>query len=160
MAPMRFVVFCVLVSSLVISPTATAETVFVAQLDGLQNVPPIETVTSWGSATLILSDDQTQLSYHIEYWNLSSEELWAHIHNAPKRKTGPDVLSLPLGTRKIGTWQIPPELVLELFADRLYINIHTALYPVRGEMRGNIAREFVPVEKTTWGRIKAMYAGY
>jgi len=47
--------------------------------------------------------------------------------------------------------------VTELVAGRLYVNIHTEQY-LTGEIRGNFMEQIVPVEETTWGSIKALFA--
>lgn len=143
------------VALLAVPSTARPETVFTATMNGFNN--GYDNVTATGTAILILSDDQTRLSYDIRYTGLTSAELFAHIHNAPPRKLGPDVYTLPLGSPKLGVWEIPPDLLPELFAGRLYINIHTVLFPVRSEIRGTIWLS-VPTEPTTWGGIKALYS--
>jgi hypothetical protein len=97
-----------------------AETTFSATLDGLQNVPPIPAVTATGTATLMLNDEETELSFVININGLSSPEFESHIHNAGSRDNGPIVFNLPSGSTKVGTWAIPPDMVTELLAGRLY----------------------------------------
>jgi hypothetical protein len=148
--------YCVAIAVLLILPsTARAETVFVATLDGYQN--GYEWVFGTGTGVFILSDDQTELSYEIRYTGLTSNEIFAHIHNAPPRKLGPVVHELPLGTPKYGVWQIPPDMVIALFEEELYVNIHTELFPARSEIRGNIHLQSLPTEFRSWGSIKAHY---
>jgi hypothetical protein len=141
---------------LVLATTANgrAETTFVASLDGLQNVPPIPAVDATGTALLVLNGDE--LTFTITYQGLSSREIAAHIHNARAGVNGGVAFTLPLGTPKQGTWQIPPEMVTELEAGRLYINIHTELYEA-GEIRGQIMQQQVPVESATFGSLKHRY---
>lgn len=151
---------CLMVSLSAIAGPASiptmAATTFSATLDGLQNVPPIPEVTATGTATLTLNDEQTQLSFVINISGLSGPEFASHIHNAGPRDNGPIAFELPLGSTKVGTWAIPPDMVTELLAGRLYINVHTDTY-VAGEIRGNIIEVKVPVERSTWGRIKSLY---
>jgi hypothetical protein len=134
-----------------------ATTTFTAVLNGHQCVPPVAT-GGYGDATFTLSDDMTELVYHIEFGNMTGTEFAAHIHNAPPGKNGPAELALPVGSPKDGTWQIPANMVTELMAGRLYVNIHTDVY-VGGELRGNIMQAATPVEETTLGAVKKKYAG-
>ena len=135
---------------------AGADTTFIAMLNGQQNVPPLPQVTATGSATLVLNQAGTELSFTITYQGLSSTEFGAHIHNARPGLNGSVVFTLPLGTPKAGIWQIPPDMVTELQAGRLYINIHTDTYST-GELRGNIMEQQVPVETSTIGALKHRY---
>jgi hypothetical protein len=136
--------------------TASATTTFTATLDGLQNVPPVPSVTATGTATMTLNDAQTELSFVIHVNGLSSPEISSHFHNAGRRDNGPIVFNLPLGNTKVGTWAIPPDMVTELFAGRIFVNIHTENY-LSGEIRGNVSEDLVPVEQSTWGKIKLLY---
>jgi hypothetical protein len=136
---------------------ARADRVFTAILSGSQNVPPIREVTATGSATLLLNDAQTQVSYHIEYDGLAGTEIASHIHNATPAQNGPIVFTLPPGNPKDGVWNLTPQDVTELIAGRLYVNIHSDQY-LTGEIRGNLMEQIVPVEETTWGRVKALFA--
>lgn len=150
--------FLVVVITTALAICASADTMFEATIDGLSNVPPLPAASGTGSATLSLNNAQTELSYHIVYQGLSSRETDAHIHNGGKRENGPIVFQLPLGSPKDGTLQMTPTLVDELIAERLYINIHTEMYP-GGELRGNIVHSSAPTEPTTWGQVKALYRG-
>lgn len=137
---------------------ARADRTFVAVLDGEQ--AGIPAVTATGSAVFVLNEDETELSYHVEYTGLSSPEIYSHIHNAGPRDEGPIEPSLPLavGTPKWGLWQVTADIVTKLASRRLYINVHTEMYGI-GEIRGNISEQIiVPVAPTTWGAVKALYA--
>ena len=144
----------VLAALLGAAANAPAETTFVAVLNGAQNVPPLN-VPGTGMATMILNDAQDQLSYALEYQDLTSPENDAHFHNAGPRDIGPVVHQMPLGTPKVGVWNIPPDMVTELFAGNIYVNIHTEVY-ILGEIRGSVTQA-TPVQSSTWGRIKALY---
>jgi hypothetical protein len=136
---------------------AHADRLFTATLNGAQNVPFIRGIRATGSATLFLNAVETQVTYHIEYMDLDGVEFAAHFHNATPVQTGPIVFTLPPGNPKDGVWNLTPEDVAELGAGRIYVNIHTDLYP-SGEIRGNLMEEALPVEETTWGRVKALFA--
>jgi hypothetical protein len=148
--------FLLSIALLLAAGAARADTFFLATLDGVQNVPPIPQVTAIGSATLTLNEAGNELSFYITYQGLSSAEFSAHIHNARPGLNGSVVFTLPGGTPKVGTWQIPPDMVVELEAGRLYINIHTDTYST-GEIRGNVTAQHVPVERTTMGSLKHRY---
>lgn len=151
---MRFTLIAL--SVLCLAGPALAGMAFVATLNGQNNVPPLTGVTATGTATFMLNDAQTELTYHIEFSGLSSDEIGAHIHVGGPRENGPVAFALPLGTPKDGVWSIPPEHVTNLLAGRLHVNIHTQMY-VTGEIRGNITLDPVSTEETTWGVVKAKY---
>lgn len=141
---------------LMLTPLAASSTNFSATLNGAQNVPPIAAVTATGTASFVLNDAHTQLTFHIEYSGLIGNEVDAHIHNGTPRENGPVVFQLPAGEPKDGVWNIPADMVTELMAGRLYVNIHTDVY-ITGEIRGNITMDAVGVEHASLGAIKALY---
>jgi hypothetical protein len=128
---------------------------YVVQLDGLQEVPP-NASTATGSGTLSL-DAAKMLSFNISYSGLSSAETGAHIHGAG----GPGVnagvqFPLPLGSPKVGSvGPLTAQQEADLNAGLYYVNVHTETFP-GGEIRGQIELEQVPVEPTTWGRVKQL----
>lgn len=137
--------------------SATAETRFVATIDGASTVPPSGSPAT-GSAVFILDDAGINIDYTIEFSGLLSMEVASHIHNAPPGQNGPTVFtSLAPGSPKTGTWMfVNPAQVAELMAGNLYVNIHTTVFTA-GEIRGNLHLSITPVEPSTWGRIKALY---
>lgn len=135
---------------------AAAQTVFTAELNGDNNVPPIPEVTATGTGTFTLSADQTELAYHIEFSGLSSPEIAAHFHVGGPRENGAAAFALPPGSPKDGVWAIPPEHVANLLDGRLYVNIHSELY-VAGEIRGNLVEDEVPADALSWGAVKSRY---
>ena len=137
--------------------SATAETRFVATIDGASTVPPSGSPAT-GTAVFILDDVGINIDYTIEFSGLLSMEVASHIHNAPPGQNGPTVFtSLAPGSSKTGTWQfVAPSQVAELFAGNLYVNIHTTGFTA-GEIRGNLHLTITPVEPSTWGQIKALY---
>ncbi|MFQ5512334.1 MAG: CHRD domain-containing protein [Candidatus Krumholzibacteriia bacterium] len=134
---------------------AAGDTTFIAMIDGAQNVDPLP-VPGTGSAVMVLNTAETELSFDIQYQDLIGVETAAHFHNGGPRENGPAKFLLPMGTPKTGVWNIPPEMVPELYAGRIYINIHTDVY-ITGELRGNVAQS-VPTENTTWGRVKHLFS--
>lgn len=161
MSPRRLhtagILVLVAIGSLALSvQPALSETVFEATLDGQSNVPPRPPVSATGEAVMVLNNAQTELSYSISFTVLSSKETAAHFHNGRPRQNGPILEGLPLGSPKVGVWMVTLSDVVELFDDRVYINIHSATY-TDGEIRGNVVETPVPIHDTTWGRVKALY---
>jgi len=135
-------------------PALASESVFLAGLDGSEEVPPTPVLNS-GHASLFLNEEQTQVSYFIEYEPFDNETA-AHFHMAPPGTNGPVIHPLPLGSPKVGVWDVTPEDVVALFAGNVYVNIHTADYP-GGAIRGNLEFCVVPVEGTTWSNVKTLF---
>jgi len=132
---------------------AAAATQFTATLDGPSSGTPSPAT---GTAVLVLNDAQTELSYTITYSGLLGAEVAAHFHNAPPGMNGPVMEPLPAGEPKVGVWAVTSDEVVELMAGRVYINIHTDLYPA-GEIRGNVSFESVPSESQSMSSVKAEF---
>lgn len=154
------------VSILLASAPAFADTGFVAYITGLQEVPPTST-PGYGTGTFLLNTAQTQISYSITFSDLITPMTAAHIHNAPEGSNGSVKLNLAgagatsgtlagLWTTTQPTQPLTSTLLTELFAGKLYINIHTSTFP-GGEIRGQIFVDATPNRSTTWGRIKGLY---
>ena len=109
-----------------------------------------------GTATLTLNSAETEVTYVVEVTGLQGNEIGTHFHNAPPGKDGPRLLLLFSGSLKVGTWMVGAFEVGELNAGRVYVNVHTELYPT-GEIRGDIASTSVAVEAVSWGAVKALY---
>lgn len=106
-----------------------------------------------GTAALVLSSDETQLSYNISFSGTLGPEIQAHIHIPD----GSIVYALPVGSPKVGVWLNPGLLNVGLLrAEKLYILIHTSVVP-QGELRGDITQAQTPIEPSTWGRVKALF---
>ncbi len=136
---------------------AQGSVTFEAILDELQMVPPSGSPAT-GTAVLVLNDAQTEVAYTITYSGLEGVETDAHFHNAGPGQNGSVVHFLPAGNPKAGIWNITVHDVAELFAGRIYVNIHTTLYP-GGEIRGDIMESVAaaPDDRLSWSRIKALY---
>jgi len=130
-----------------------ADTIYTAVLSG----PTAGTASpAAGTATLTLNSAQTEVAYVVEYTGLQGPEIGAHIHNAPPGSEGPRLLLLFPGSPKVGTWAVSPFEVEELNAGRVYINVHTELFPT-GEIRGDVMSSSVANEAVSWGAVKALY---
>jgi hypothetical protein len=142
-------------------PTA-GQQFFTAVIDGLQTVPPSNSPgTGFGCVALNL--DGT-VSFNITFSGLLAAEVAAHFHGpAPAGVNAGVQIGLPLGSPKFGT-TLPLSIgqQADLIAGLWYINIHSSLFP-GGEIRGQVLTaptpcNVVPVEETTWGKIKALYS--
>ena len=122
-----------------------AQRTFVTTLNGASEVPP-EITSATGSATVILSPDQTAALVSLSFANLSSPQTAAHIHGPaePGNNAPGTILDLdqPLGQVSNLLWVFAPlgglpvqDQVNALKTGRLYVNVHTANFP-SGEIRG------------------------
>ena len=110
-------------------------TLFVANLDGGQEVPPNNS-TGTGTATLLLSPDETEGRVSLNFTGLTTAETAAHIHGpATLGVSGPVLFPLPLG--QVDDFQIAltAAQVQDLKNGLLYINVHSSNFP-NGEIRG------------------------
>jgi CHRD domain-containing protein len=101
---LRYPLLLVLGVGLLAACAALADTGFVVQLSGANEVPSNGS-TATGSGTLVLNVSQTNLSFNITH-NVVNETA-AHIHNAPIGVNGGVVFGLPPGSPKIGSWAQP-----------------------------------------------------
>lgn len=108
---------------------------FVASLNGGQEVPPTSSAGT-GSATLVLSPDEKTARVSLTFSGISGSQTEAHIHGpAAVGVSAPALFPLPLG--RIDDFQInlTPTQVQDLKAGLFYINVHSATFPT-GDIRG------------------------
>jgi uncharacterized repeat protein (TIGR01451 family) len=116
--------------------TGNQPTIFVANLNGAQEVPPNNS-TAIGTATLLLSPDETSARVSLNFSGLSSPETVAHIHGPG----GPGVTApvlFPLPTGEFSDFEILPLSLADvqnLKNGQLYANVHSTMF-VSGEIRG------------------------
>lgn len=142
------------------APLAHAGTGFSALLNGAQEVPPVNTPGT-GTATLVLDNTGTQLSYTVTFSGLLGVTSASHIHIGAPGVIGGVVFPLnpPLGVTSgsfSGVIAVNASQVSTLMAGNYYINIHTNLF-MGGEIRGQIGSDPTPNARSTWGRIKQLY---
>ncbi len=109
--------------------------IFVATLNGMQEVPANNS-SATGTATLVLSPDETAASLSLHFSGLSSQQTEAHIHGpATPGNTAPPIFHLPLG--QIGDFQISltAAQVQDLKNGLHYVNVHSSMF-TGGEIRG------------------------
>jgi len=110
---------------------------FTLTLDGSQEVPVnSSTATGLGTATLDLSSNL--FSWNFAYSGLSSNETASHFHAAaPLCQTAGVVITLPLGSPKIGSQVVTAPQRDEIIQGWWYVNVHTTMFP-GGEIRAQV----------------------
>lgn len=110
-------------------------TLFVANLNGAQEVPPNNSSAS-GTATLLLSSDEKEARLALNFGGLSSAQTDAHVHGPAPAGTAAGVL-FPLPTGQVSDFQITltSQQVQNLKDGLLYVNVHSSNFP-GGEIRG------------------------
>ncbi|HST52493.1 MAG TPA: PQQ-dependent sugar dehydrogenase [Pyrinomonadaceae bacterium] len=109
---------------------------FVANLDGSQEVPPVST-NARGTATILLNPDETTALVSLSFRNLTGTETFAKIHGpAATGQTASPEFDLP-STGNFTNFQITltPQQVGDLKAGLFYLNVRSAAFPA-GEIRG------------------------
>ncbi len=153
-----------------------APTVFLAGLDGGQEVPPVTTAAS-GRSRIVLNAEGTALRFALAVNDLPADDiLQAHIHVGPPDMNGPVALflaessfnGLRVGTLTAADYLSPPgfptyaDFLGALRVQNTYANVHTVAH-MDGEIRGRIlapltfdallsgAQEVPPVESMASG---------
>ncbi|MFN2578127.1 MAG: CHRD domain-containing protein [Pyrinomonadaceae bacterium] len=110
-------------------------TLFVANLTGAQETPP-NSSSGAGTATVLLSPDETSARVSLNFSGLSSAQTDAHIHGpAAAGVIGPILFPLPNGNASDFLISLTPTDVSNLKNGQLYVNVHSANFP-NGEIRG------------------------
>jgi len=110
-------------------------TLFVANLNSSQETPPNNS-TATGTATLLLSPDETTARLSLNFSGLSSAQTNAHIHGPAAAGAVGSVL-FPLPNGSFTDFLISPTAtdVQNLKNGLLYINVHSSNF-LNGEIRG------------------------
>jgi len=121
-----------------------AQRTFIAPLNGASEAPPVVTPAT-GTATVILSPDETAALVSLNWTGLSSPESAAHLHApAPPGNNAGVVLDLDMPPGQISNmlWVFQPSggltvqgLIDALKGGQMYANVHSANNPT-GEIRG------------------------
>ena len=115
--------------------SAQAQSAFRADLNGAQEVPPVNTdAGGYGIATLNANDTVT---YEVRTWLVAATV--AHIHDGPVGVSGPILFTLSGGP---SVWSGTTPVLsasekADLLASGLYFNVHSGTFP-GGEIRGQI----------------------
>lgn len=131
----------VLVAALVLGvvPPAAAHVELEATLDATQETPAptVGDPSPTGTATFVFDPETGALQYTITTQNLSGAVTAAHLHTGLPGVAGS--VAVTLDTSLTGTvTNLTPQQVNDLFDGRLYANVHTALNPIGGEIRGQV----------------------
>jgi len=111
------------------------ETLFVATVAGSNEVPPT-TSAATGAVALILDAPRTNVRY--DGGLTGAVPTLAHVHAAPAGMNGPVLFPLALtGAGVSGDQTLTPAQVATLEAAGLYVNFHSAAFPM-GEVRGQL----------------------
>jgi hypothetical protein len=123
------------------SPTLPAGRVVLrADLTGQEEVPPIKS-SGVGDATAILNPVTQELTWSINYRDLSGPAVSAHIHGP----SGPgqnsvaqiDIGKGAMGSPLRGAAKVTPQEAQQILEGKWYINVHTA-QNLGGEIRGQL----------------------
>ncbi|HBB97153.1 MAG TPA: hypothetical protein DC054_17385 [Blastocatellia bacterium] len=110
-------------------------TLFVANLTAAQETPATNS-TGAGTATILLSPDETTARVSLNFSGLTSAQTDAHIHGpAAPGVIGPILFPLPNGNVSDFLISLTPTDVSNLKSGQLYVNVHTVNFP-NGEIRG------------------------
>jgi hypothetical protein len=138
---------CLCLLSALLLPLPAAATLFNlgAEIDGLQETPPVVT-PGHGAATITYDDVTNQLNWTIYFTQLTGTTTDAHFH-------GPAAIGVPAGVQVpiphtdglttdtlIGSAILTATQETQLLSGLWYINIHTTFRP-GGEIRGQVLPE-------------------
>jgi hypothetical protein len=118
---------------------ASAQTVFtfLSRADGAQETPPVPT-NATGLSVFAIDTVANTITYRVNFANLSSAEILAHIHGfAPPGTPAGILFNFALGTPKCGTFTFTEGQQANILAGLTYVNIHTSNFG-SGEIRGQI----------------------
>src|SRR6185312_3597753 len=102
---------------------------YVANLNGAEEVPPNNS-TATGTATLLLSPDETTARVSLNFTGLSSAETLAHIHGPGAAGViAPVLFPLPQGEFSDFEITLTPVDVQNLKSGLVYADVHSTAIP-------------------------------
>ncbi|MFQ5674791.1 MAG: CHRD domain-containing protein [bacterium] len=120
---------------------------FGAKLDTTQEVPPVSVSSSGtGTAAIRLNPAMNEVKFDVTVCDLTGSITAAHFHKGASGSAGPVVRTITgefNGNTATGVWTpsdaepLTPDLIADLIAGNLYLNVHTAANPP-GEIRGQV----------------------
>jgi hypothetical protein len=133
---------CLVMTAGLAAAPAKAETItYQAELVGTQENPTNDS-SAKGHAVVKLDTETKRLSWTVEYSGLSGMAMGAHIHGPAAAGTNAGIL-IPFqnaGKSPItGSAPIDDQGIQYLKDGRLYVNVHTMMYP-GGEVRGQLLK--------------------
>ena len=122
------------------SLAAPRTTTWTAALSSGQEVPKQVVKDSSAHGLFKATLSGKTLKWKLTFAKLTGPATQAHIHMAPKGKSGDVVVPLcaPCTSSMTGTATVTSDEVSALKKHRLYVNVHTAKNP-NGEIRGQLA---------------------
>ncbi len=139
------------IAALMAAPSAVfAAEPFSAPLDGESEVPPIADLLASGTASVTISDDESEIAYEVTYQDLTGPVTAAHIHYGDTDEAGGVIFPLAHGASPFsgtlteadfmpvdGGPQTYEEALDEIREGLTYVNVHTAANE-GGEIRGQL----------------------
>ena len=128
--------------------------IFVAILNGAQQVPSTNS-TATGTAALVLSPDEKTARLSLNFSGLTTQQTDAHIHGpAPIGSNAGVIFPLPLGQLSDFQITLTPAQVTDLKNGLHYVNVHTSMFPngeIRGQFQSTVSTSIVTFGATTAG---------
>ena len=134
-----FLLFAFFLSTLSFAQGPNNRLLFVADMTGGQEVPPVAT-NARGVATFLLSEDRTTLTVHGVFSGLSGPITGCHIHTGVVGVNGPVSTNFSTNVDNNSlhaTIPVPANFLSKGLKKELYLNVHTAANP-GGEIRGQL----------------------
>lgn len=129
----------ILALGLMTSIASAEEVKFHVMLDGEQQSPTLN-IPGKGMADVMFDTDTKELSWTIEYSDLSGPPVMGHFHGPAAKGENADV-AVPfkgdLASPIKGSAKLTDAQAADLMAGKYYINIHTAAHK-SGEIRGQV----------------------
>lgn len=157
------------VLGLALAVPAFAQTTYSTTLTGLNEVPANPSPAT-GAATCVVNAAGTQVAISCSFQNLIGTYTASHLHGPAGVgfNAGVQIGFVPPaapwvfansnhdGTLTNYTVPISAAQITMLANGQMYVNVHSSNFP-GGEIRGQLALGPVPVDKTTWARVKKLY---
>ncbi len=117
-----------------------ADVAFVADLNGMQQVPMV-TTAGFGLGTFLLAKHNGSLKFNAVFTGLSGPVTAIHFHSGAMGESGPVVQDLDgfLNGNAINGEVDPTPFLADLMAGNIYLNVHTDANP-NGEVRGQLMK--------------------
>ena len=135
--------------------SAQAATVYETELMP-EYVVPESGAEAWGRATLIVSDDHSEMYLTVNFAGLESPQTSAGLAIGGAEEVGTTVYELPLGVPLAETVDSTPALLDALANDMLSIQIGSEDWPT-GAIRGNFEFVMVGAEVSSWTEVKTLF---
>lgn len=148
----------VLIALSIAGTSAASVITYQFSIDGLQEVPPVDT-PGHGTATVTIDTDTRELTWDVEYSDLIGNSTAAHFHgpadfgeNAGVQVGMPGDFGGTSGTL-VGSATITETQLQQLLDGLWYVNIHSTFRP-GGEIRGQVVGEVPNIPTVSeWGLI-------